>query len=299
MHPFHLPNPASVVSHQPADNLTALTDFSKPEFIKLPPIRQVTPEQRGSYSSSVTTYDSDMSRRPSVSSITSSGFHPSRSASPAFSASTLEPQYGVTRSLDRLRLQAGHIQTFPYATPMLDSVATASHTGGKASKKKREDRKQFSKRAVAGTTSSRVRKSDNEAGNRYCQALDQADLSRVCREANGNIERTAAPRHGSPGAWVLLKTNNISSDVRQDGIEPSRWNKSSVNGSAILIIEHSNELLEDTIGYISSLEERCRGLSAEQFLQELGQYKQCLTAAKNTRGEADWKVPTERMGYHH
>lgn len=239
-----------------------------------------------------------MSRRPSVSSITSSGFHPSRSASPAFSTSTLEPSYGVSRSLDRLRLQTGHIQTFPYTTPIQDAVATASHAGGKASKKKREDRKQFSKRSIAGTTSSRVRKSDNEAGNRYCQALDQADLSRVCRAANTNIERTAAPRHGSDGAWVLLKTNNISSDVRQDGIEPSRWNKSSVNGSAILIIEHSNDLLDDTISQVGSLKKRCMGLSSEQMFEELDRYEQCLTAAKNTRGEADWKVASERMAYH-
>lgn len=240
-----------------------------------------------------------MSRRPSVSSITSSGFHPSRSASPAFSTSTLEHQYGVTRSLDRLRLQTGHVQPYPYTTPLHDSVAASPHTGGKASKKKREDRKQFSKRAVTGTTSSRVRKSDNEAGNRYCQALDQADLSRVCREANVNIERTAAPRHGTPGAWVLLKTNNISSDVRQDGIEPSRWNKSSVNGSAILIIEHSNELLADAIGECDSLKDRCKSMSHDQIMEELGRFQQYLTAATNTRGEADWKVATDRMAYHH
>ncbi|KAJ8108181.1 hypothetical protein OPT61_g8355 [Boeremia exigua] len=292
MHQFHLPNPATVVSHQPAGDI-------KPELInvKLPPIRQVTPEQRFNYSSSATTYESDMSRRPSVSSIASSGFHPSRSASPAFSASTMEPQYGASRPLDRLRLQAGHIQTFPYATPMHDSAAIASHTGGKASKKKREDRKQYSKRAMAGTTSSRVRKSDNEAGNRYCQALDQADLSRVCQEANPSIEHTAAPRHGSTGSWILLKSNNIAGDVRQDGIEPSRWNKSSVNGSAILIIEHSNALIDDEVDYLGDLETRASSMSLKQIQEELAQRKQCLRAARNTRGEAEFKVATERMTY--
>lgn len=175
-------------------------------------------------------------------------------------------------------------------------ASVALHTGGKASKKKREDRKQFSKRAVTGMTSSRIRKSDNEAGNRYCQALDQADLSRVCREANPNIEQTAAPRHGSPGAWRLLKANNISSDVRQDGIEPSRWNKSCVNGSAILIIEHSNDLFDDVIAHSASVEERCKNIFPE-LAEEMARYRQCLTAARKTRGEADWEVATKRMAY--
>ncbi|KAH6639766.1 hypothetical protein C7974DRAFT_138475 [Boeremia exigua] len=290
MQQFHLPNPASVVSHQISGDI-------KPELInvKLPPIRQMTPEHRFNYNSSVSTYDSDMSRRPSVSSITSSGFHPSRSASPAFSTSTLEPQYGNCRSLDRLRLQAGHVQTFPYTTPTQDSAATASHAGGKAGKTKRVDRKQYSKRAVTGTTSSRVRKSDNEAGNRYCQAIDQGDLARVCREANPNIEHTAAPRHGGQGPWVLLKSNNIASDVLQDGVEPSRWNKSSVNGSAILIIEHSSAQLDDEIKYLGGLQSRL----PKELQGEIAQRIECLIAAKNTRGEAEFKVATEQMTYQH
>ncbi|KAF3030369.1 hypothetical protein E8E12_000012, partial [Didymella heteroderae] len=202
----------------------SLTISSKPELanVKLPPIRQVTPEQRYNYSSSsVSNYDSDMSKRLSVSSNASSDFHSSQSASPAFSTCTLQPQYGVAKLLDRLRLQAGQ---FPYTTPMHESTAVVSCPGAKASKKKREDRKQYSKRAATGTMSSKVRKSDNEAGNRYCQALDQAELAQVCRQANPNIETTAAPRHGSPGAWIALKNNNIAWDVRQDGIEPSMWN---------------------------------------------------------------------------
>jgi hypothetical protein len=124
-----------------------------------------------------------------------------------------------------LRLQTGHVQSFPYNTPIHNSHPAELHTGGKASKKKRDDRKQFSRRAAGGTTSSRIQKSDNEAGNRYCQALDQADLSRVCREANPNIENTAAPRHGGKVGWNLLKQNNINWDVKkEDGVEPSLWN---------------------------------------------------------------------------
>ncbi|KAF3032296.1 hypothetical protein E8E12_002495 [Didymella heteroderae] len=286
---FHLPNPATVVSHQPADNI-------KPELtnVKLPPIRQVTPEQRYNYSSSsVSNYDSDMSRRPSVSSIASSGFHPSRSTSPAFSTCTLEPQYGAARPLDRLRLQAGHV--FPYTTPTHESTAVASHTGGKASKKKREDRKQYSKRAATGTISSKVQKSDNEAGNRYCQALDQAELAEVCRQANPNIENTAAPRHGGPGAWIALKNNNIAWDVRQDGIEPSMWNKSSVNGSAILQLRHSNEQFADTDNFLLELTKRWSSMSEKQRLEQIIQHRQCLAAAASTRGEAHWKTASERM----
>ncbi|KAJ4378541.1 hypothetical protein N0V86_006247 [Didymella sp. IMI 355093] len=287
---FHLPNPATVVSHQPADNI-------KPELtnVKLPPIRQVTPEQRYNYSSSISNYDSDMSRRPSVSSIASSGFHPSRSASPAFSTCTLEPQYGAARPLDRLRLQAGHV--FPYTTPTHDSTTAVPHTGGKASKKKREDRKQYSKRAATGTISSKVQKSDNEAGNRYCQALDQAELAEVCRQANSNIENTAAPRHGGPGAWIALKNNNIAWDVRQDGIEPSMWNKSSVNGSAILQLRHSNEQFTDTAHFLDDMIKRWSSTSKEQLLEQIVQHKQCLIAAASTRGEAHWKTASERMVY--
>lgn len=233
-----------------------------------------------------------MSRRPSVSSVASSGFHPSRSASPAFSTCTLEPQYGAARPLDRLRLQAGH---FPYTTPTHESTAVVTHTGGKASKKKREDRKQYSKRAATGTISSKVQKSDNEAGNRYCQALDQAELAEVCRQANPNIENTAAPRHGGPGAWIALKNNNIAWDVRQDGIEPSMWNKSSVNGSAILQLRHSNEQFADSDSWMDMLIKQSSSLSKEQIVEQIIQYRQCQAAAVSTRGEAHWKTASQRM----
>ncbi|KAF2625454.1 hypothetical protein BU25DRAFT_492743 [Macroventuria anomochaeta] len=293
MHQFHLPNPTTVVSHQPADEI-------KPELtnVKLPPIRQVTPEQRFYYSSSVTTYESDMSRRPSVSSIASSGFHPSRSASPTFSTSTLEPQYGGARPLDCLRMQAGHVETFPYTTPILDPTAATPHTGGKASKKKRHDRKQYSKRAITGTTSSRVQKSDNEAGNRYCQALDQAEIAMVCRQGNPNIEITAAPRHGGKVGWTSLKNNNISWDVqKEDGIQPSLWNKADVNGSGILMLRQSNEQIDDDINFLGRLGEQAPSMSNKQLLEEVARFRQHLIAAKNTRGEAGWKSASQRMIY--
>ncbi|KAF3047279.1 hypothetical protein E8E11_005700 [Didymella keratinophila] len=277
-----------VVSHQPADNI-------KPELtsVKLPPIRQATPEHRYNYSSSsVSNYDSDVSRRPSVSSIASSGFHPSRSASPAFSTCTLEPQYGAARPLDRLRLQAGH---FPYTTTTHESTAAVAHTGGKASKKKREDRKRYSKRADTGTASSKVQKSDNEAGNRYMQALDQAELARVLREANPNIENTAAPRHGSSGGWTTLKNNNIAWDVRQDGIEPSLWNKSCINGSAIVQLRQSNEQFADSKSFFGMVLKQRGRISDDKIFEQIEQYMQCQAAAVSTRGEAHWKIASERM----
>ncbi|KAF3007790.1 hypothetical protein E8E13_010363 [Curvularia kusanoi] len=291
MHHFHLPNPAMmVVSHQAPSEV-------KPELtsIKLPPLRQVTPDKSFSTcSSSVTNYDSDMSRRPSVSSISSSGFHPSRSASPAFSSTALETQYALSRPLDRLR-----VQDFPYPPTMLDASTLPLHTGGKASKKKREDRKQFSKRALAGTNCSKVRKSDNEAGNRYCQAIDMGDLARACKQSNPNIEQNAAPRNGSAGPWVMLKANNIAADVRQDGVEPSRWNKSSVNGSAILILDHSNAHFDDEINYVGNFITRVPNMSHDQIAEELLRYQRCLRASKETRGEADYILFSERMARQH
>lgn len=236
-----------------------------------------------------------MSRRPSISSITSSGFHPSRSASPAFSTSTFEPQYGGARPIDRLRMQAGHVQTFPYTSPAHDSSVSGSHTGGKASKKKREDRKQYSKRATTGTNSSRVRKSDNEAGNRYCQAIDMAELAQVLRQSNSNIDHTAAPRNGNSAGWILLKANNIAGDVRQDGIEPSRWNKSSVNGSAILVLDQSNALLDDVARYFDGLQARASTLSPEQLIAESTRWAQTVRACKDSRGEADYRLFSERL----
>jgi hypothetical protein len=275
-----------------------LTPLSKPELtnVKLPPIRQVTPEQRFTYSSSITNYDSDMSRRPSVSSIASSGFHPSRSASPTFSTSTFEPQYGSSRSLDRLRMQAGHVQSFPYTSPVQDSRAATPHTGGKASKKKRDDRKQYSKRAATGNTSSRVQKSDNEAGNRYDQALDQAKLVEVCKQGNPRLETTAAPRSGGKFGWTPLKNNNVNWDVlKDDGIQPSLWNKACVNGSAILMIKHSNAQLDDTVCFLTRIRERGTDTTTEQLLEQLLQYEQSLRATKDTRGEADWLPASERL----
>ncbi|KAF3031168.1 hypothetical protein E8E11_000955, partial [Didymella keratinophila] len=131
---FHLPNPATVVSHQPADNI-------KPELtsVKLPPIGQVTPEQLHYYCrSNGSKYDSDISRRLSVSSTAPSSLYSSGSVSPPSSTCTLEPQYGAARPLERLRLQAGHST---YNTSTHEPTAVVAHTGGKARKKKREDRK--------------------------------------------------------------------------------------------------------------------------------------------------------------
>lgn len=291
MHQFHLPNPAMVVSHQPTDDI-------KPELtnVKLPPIHQVTPEPRFHYSSSVTTYESDMSRRPSISSVASSGFHPSRSASPAFSASTVEPSYGGPKSLDRLRMQAGHLQGFPYTTPAHESRPASPHTGGKASKKKRDDRKQYSRRASVGITSSKVQKSDNEAGNRFDQAIDQANIVLALKEGNSNIANTAAPRNGSnQSGWTSLKTNNVNWDVLKDaGIQPSLWNKSCVNGSAILVIRHSNAQLNDSISSLTRMCEQGATMTKEQLLEQLTQHVQALETAKDTRGEADWLPASQR-----
>lgn len=237
-----------------------------------------------------------MSRRPSVSSIASSGFHPSRSASPTFSTSTFEPQYGGSRPLDRLRMQTGHVQAFPYTTPTHDSSATTPHTGGKASKKKRDDRKQYSRRATTGTASSRVQKSDNEAGNRYCQALDQAETAQACKEGNPRIETTAAPRNGGKVGWTPLKNNNINWDVqKEDGIQPSLWNKSCVNGSAILMLKHSNVQFDDTVDFLTRMCEQGLSVSQERFLEQLVQFKQALLAAKTTRGEFDWQPASQRL----
>ncbi|KAJ4342824.1 hypothetical protein N0V95_006843 [Ascochyta clinopodiicola] len=271
----------------------------KPELtnVKLPPIHHVTPEPRFNYSSSVTNYDSDMSRRPSISSITSSGFHPSRSASPTFSTSTAEPTYGGPRSLDRLRMQTGHLQGFPYSTPAHESRPASPHSGGKASKKKRDDRKQYSRRASVGVTSSKVQKSDNEAGNRFDQAIDQANIVLALKEGNPNIATTAAPRNGSsqPG-WTSLKTNNVNWDVLKDaGIQPSLWNKSCVNGSAILLIRHSNAQLNDSVAALTRIREQGAALTKEQLLEQLALHVQALESAMSSRGETDWVPASQRQ----
>lgn len=236
-----------------------------------------------------------MSRRPSVSSIASSGFHPSRSASPAFSTSTLEPHYGGSRPVDRLRMQTGHVQAFPYNASIHHPSAAEPHTGGKVSKKKRDDRRQFSKRAAGGTTSSRIQKSDNEAGNRFCQAIDFALAAKVCREANPNIEHNAAPRYGGKKGWNLLKQNNINHDVREEGVEPSLWNKSCVNGSAIAIIDQSNQQLDDMLEFNKRLRELRSTMTSEQIWELQDQYMEALAQAKVTRGAADWQVASQRL----
>lgn len=192
-------------------------------------------------------------------------------------------------------MQAGHFQDFHRSALSHDSQADSSHTGGKASKKKRDDRKQYSKRASIGTTSSRVQKSDNEAGNRYDQALDQAKTAEVCKQGNPRIEFTAAPRSSGKSGWTLLKQNNINWDVKEDGIQPSLWNKSCVNGSAILMIKHSNALHDDNASFLARILEQGMSVSQEQLLEQLAQYAMAYTAAKDTRGEADWLLPSQRL----
>ncbi|KAJ4317566.1 hypothetical protein N0V94_004859 [Neodidymelliopsis sp. IMI 364377] len=193
-------------------------------------------------------------------------------------------------------MQATHVHTFPYTTPSHDSQPIAPHTGGKASKKKRDDRKQYSKRATTGTTSSRVQKSDNEAGNRYDQALDQAKLVEVCKQGNPRLETTAAPRSGDKFGWTPLKNNNVNWDVlKDDGIQPSLWNKACVNGSAILMIKHSNAQLDDSVNFLTRMREQATSMTKEQLLDQLAQFEQGLRAAKDTRGEADWQPASERL----
>lgn len=125
--------------------------------------------------------------------------------------------------------------------------------------------------------------------------MHQAELVRVCQEANINIEETAAPQHGGLGGWIELKNNNIAWDVRQDGIEPSKWKKSSVNGSGILQLRHSNVQFADTSGWIEEMLERWSSTSKEQLYEELIQFQECQAAAVSTRGEADWKTGSKRM----
>ncbi|KAF3030312.1 hypothetical protein E8E12_001142, partial [Didymella heteroderae] len=88
--------------------------------------------------------------------------------------------------------------------------------------------------------------------------------------------------------------NNIAWDVRQDGIEPSMWNKSSVNGSAILQLRHSIEQIADTDNFLLGLTKRWSSMSEEQRLKQIIQHRQCLAAAASTRGEAHWKTASER-----
>lgn len=209
-----------------------------------------------------------------------------------------EPRSVSIRPSELSDLPPGQAQSFPSSPTILNRSAFPRPSGDKANKrkrKKREDRKHFSKRALAGTNCSKVRKSDNEAGNRYCQAIDMSELARACSRSNPNIEQNAAPRNGSAGPWVTLKANNIATDVRQDGVEPSRWNKSSVNGSAILILDHSNAHFDDEMKYVGELITRVPKMSQEQIVEELSRYQYCLRASKETRGEADYMLFSERM----
>ncbi|KAF3028303.1 hypothetical protein E8E12_000134 [Didymella heteroderae] len=265
--------------------------FSKPEAARteLPPIRQVMPEHR---SSSGSIYDSDISRRPSVSSIASSGFHSSQFTSPASAKCALEQRFEAARPLGPLRMQADY---YAHIISTHESTAVAAHTGGRARKKKREDRKQFSKRPHTGTVSSKVQKRDKEAGSRYMRALDQAELSVVCKEANPNIEKTAAPTHGCTGGWGPLKNNNIAWDVQQDGIEPSMWNKCCINRTAILQLRQSNEQFADSDTWMDTIIKQESSMPKEQIMEQMIQYRQCQAAAVSTRGEAHWKTASERM----
>ncbi|KAL5113185.1 hypothetical protein ACEQ8H_008949 [Pleosporales sp. CAS-2024a] len=116
-------------------------------------------------------------------------------------------------------------------------------------------------------------------------AIQMSELARAYQESNPNIKE----------AWVTLGKNNIVKKIDQ----PSRWNKSSVNASAIRILNDSNVHFDDQMVYTEGLITRLTEMSRKDIKAELSRFKDCLRVCKETRSNKEYTRLSERMASSH
>ncbi|CAO2658692.1 Nn.00g064150.m01.CDS01 [Neocucurbitaria sp. VM-36] len=277
----HLPDPTKVGSHGHAGGTleSIMTGFPalqvQPDYIfHLAPMRQ-DPIDRDAPSSS------EMSRKPSIASSSSSSlslYRSSRSSSPA--TGYLEPSYDHSPPVNRVAMNTGHFRPYPLpavpslrcracsevgetifveadtACPRCGRLDSKPKATGKAARKKRNDRIHFSRLMNNDGKPEKASKEEGEAGRRYDHSFYFASLQNLLLKINPDFPEVAAQREGKkrPG-WTPLKCNNISNDVKEGSkIEPLHFNKTNIFESSLQIIEDSTVIMADAIQERNDLE---------------------------------------------
>ena len=227
---------------------------------------------------------SEMSRKPSIASTSSSGpslYRSSRSCSPA--TGYLEPSYDHSPPVNRVAMNTGHFRPYPrpnlpavsalrcgaclelgetvfvetgMACPRCGCADSKLRTTGKAARRKRNDRIHFSRLMNNDSKPEKASKEEGEAGRRYDHSFYFASLQNLLLNINPDFPEVAAQREGKkrPG-WTPLKCNNISNDVKEGSkIEPLHFNKTNIFESSLQVIEDSAAIMADAIQERNDLE---------------------------------------------
>ncbi|KAI8934426.1 hypothetical protein NX059_009160 [Plenodomus lindquistii] len=249
---------------QPCSNLNSTNLLSEPNHIfQLAPIREPTVEQDAPASVA-------MSRRPSGASYTSSnysGYNLSRSNSPT-SNNFLEPGYDSSSPVNRAAMHTAHF--------IRPRQTTATSTPSKVVRKKRTDRKQFSR--LGNSINGGVLKFDKEqgeAGRRYDHSIHFALHERILRSINPNLPQVAYQGKGQKPGWTNLKSNNRSEDVMETRDEngeillPLSVNKNNIFASSYQVIVDSGRIIDSCYDLYRNLEAEAQALSQESSKEEL------------------------------
>ncbi|KAF2848900.1 hypothetical protein T440DRAFT_427542 [Plenodomus tracheiphilus IPT5] len=230
-------------------------------IFQLPPIREPHFDQHTAPSSV------SMSRRPSETSHTTSnysGYDLSRSSSPTTN-SFLEPGYDSSSPVNRIAMHTAHFSP----------ARVSSRPAPKAVRKKRTDRKNFSRlRNEINGAFPKFSKEEGEAGRRYDHSIYIAMLQRAMLKINPRLPEVANQgKYQKPG-WTPLKSNNRCEDVKETLDEngeillPLAVNKNNIFASSHQVIADSNNVIDSTCAWHHNLEAEAQSLSQRNPTKE-------------------------------
>ena len=182
-------------------------------------------------------------------------------------------------------------------TPVHNGIVPELHTAGKASKKKRVDRKKHSRmNNVDPNATTKAAKRDGEAGRRYDHAYALGVLQQTLLATNPSLVKTAAASFGNVKCgWSPLKNNNICWDVKKyEGIDPLLYNKMDIFGTSRLIHEQSNAMIDDILSeLLDDFHAKALARRDPYFARKSADLIKRITKARETRGEDEWLSPAQ------
>jgi hypothetical protein len=231
----------------------------------------------------------------------------------------LERSHANTAPPNHLQIHKRHAQPYPYRTKclqnsetvwvvpgkdyfrcntsVLNDIVPEPHTAGKASKKKRFDRKEYSRMGYVNRESdTKPTRRDGEAGRRYDQAYALGVLQQTLLATNPSLVKTAAASFGNVRCgWLPLKNNNICWDVKKyEGIDPLLYNRMDIFGTSKLIHEQSNDMIDDIFReLLDDFQAQARASGNLYFVHKLTDLINRIAKARETRGEDKWLSPAQ------
>jgi hypothetical protein len=138
---------------------------------------------------------------------------------------------------------------------------------------------------------------DGEAGRRYDHAYALGMLQQTLLATNQSLAETAAASFSNvKRGWSRLKANNVCWDVKKyEGIDPLLYNKMNIFATSRLIHEQSNTIDDDIVSLLDDFRAKAFTRHNTYFAHELGNLIECITKARETRGEDKWLSPKQLL----